>query len=234
MREVQEPTVVRENDEGYTEEHPAFGVAIVNRASVMGMSGGATLFQSDLQHQHIVTLAIKRAERTRSLNRDWVHPRQTLIEIEMSLAQWGELIASQGIGSGVPVTIRYTEVGHQAPLIPPAPRLRAAIAEARGNVTKLVKQARETLAAVEEAFEGKMGVRVLRERLHVHRLTLEHAEGSAEFAIRSVVEATEKVVSQGKADIEAHILRAQEITGQRASIEAPVLSQTTDQKELSQ
>lgn len=45
--------------------------------------------------------------------------------------------------------------------------------------------------------------------------------------LHSLKEAAESVVSQATADIEAHILRSQQVTGQQASIEAPDLGVAT-------
>ena len=199
------------------DSHPAFGVARVAR----GSGSGRSLFQSDLLHRETVTLSIHTAERTRSLHRDWVHPRRELIEVEMSLAQWGALVSSQGIGSGVPVTIRRTESELQVPGIPHEPRTAENIAEVRGKIGEMLAHARQTLVDLEEAIQDKRGVRVTRDALRAHSLALEHAAGNAEFAIKSLNEATEQVVSTARADIEAYILEAQQVTGQGASIEPP-------------
>ena len=94
MRGIQ-PIDSTETDRGRVDEHPAFGVAVLSRRH---STPGQVLFQSDVAHQE--TLSIRRAERVRDLKRDWVHAEE-LVEIEMSTAQWGALVSSIGMGSGI-------------------------------------------------------------------------------------------------------------------------------------
>lgn len=220
MTRTEEPVTSVESD-GRTADridtHPAFAVATVSRST----GTPRTLFQSDLRHNDTINLSILTAERGRGLNRDWVHPRQELIEVEMSLAQWGALVSSIGIGSGVPVTLRRTESVVNVPGLPYEPRIAENIAEARGSVGKLLARARETLTALEEAIDGKQGVKAIRDALRRHSGSLEHAESNSAFAVNSLKEAAEAVTSQARADIEAQILNAQMLTGIQASIEAP-------------
>ncbi|QHB37073.1 hypothetical protein QDA00_gp30 [Microbacterium phage Matzah] len=200
------------------ETHPAFGVAAVSR----GSGTPRPLFQTDLQHSEVMRLTIHRAVRTRSLHRDWTHPTQELIEVEMSLSQWGALVSSVGIGSGVPVTIRRTENDIRVPDLPYEPRIAESVGEAKATVRRLLEKSMVTLGELEHAVEEKRGIRATREALNSHRLTLEHASGNAAFAIKSVTEAAEKVTTQARADIEAHILDAVRLTG-ATPIEAPTL-----------
>ena len=201
--------------------HPAFGVAIVTRSS----GTPRTLFQSDLRHHETIHLRIETAERGRDLNRDWVHPSGSLIEIEMSLAQWGALVSSIGIGSGVPVTLRRTESEVQIPTIPYEPRIAENVAETKGAVSRLLARAQETLAALDDAITNKKGAVAVRDALRTHKASVENASGNAAFAVTSLAEAAEAVTSQAKADIESHILQASQITGTQASIEAPSFEQ---------
>ena len=205
---------------GRRDTHPAFGTATVARSS----GTPRTLFQSDLRHNETITLRISTAERIRDLNHDWVHQRKALIEVEMSLAQWGSLVSSIGIGSGVPVTLRHTESTVRVPDLPYEPRIAESVAETKGTVAKLLARAQETLAALEAAVEGKQGVKAVRDALRNHRATIANAESNAEFAVTSLTRAAETVTSQARADIEAQILTAQMITGTRASIAAPEMS----------
>lgn len=199
------------------DKHPAFGVAVVSR----GSGSGRSLFQSDLLHRETVSLTIYIADRKRSLHRDWVHPRKPLVEVEMSLAQWGALVSAAGIGSGVPVTLRYTETTPIVPGIPHEPRTAESLSETRGKIQEMLRDALVTLGDLEQAVESKAGIRATREALRAHALNLEHMSGNAEFAIKSLNEAAESVVSTARADIEAHILEATRLTGQAAPIESP-------------
>lgn len=199
------------------ETHPAFGLAVVTRSS----GTPRALFQSDLKHNQTIRLSIHRAVRYRDLNHDWTHPTKELIEVEMSLAQWGALVSSIGIGSGVPVTIRRTESEVQVEDVPYEPRIHESLSEVDGAVGKLLSRAQETLAALNEAIEEKKGAKAIREALRLHTSSLVNAQGNAKFAVTSLTGAAERVVSQARADIESSILTAARITGTTTSIEAP-------------
>lgn len=215
-RKTSEPVV----DEHGDERHPAFGSAVVLR----GSGTGRPLFQSDLLHNETITLQIHTASRKRDLNRDWVHPVHELVEVEMSLAQWGSLVSSIGIGSGVPVTIRRTESEPFVDALPHQPRIAANLEEVRSVVHRLLGEVREAVEAVEEAVEQKKGVRATREAVRALHLAVANAPANAEFAVKSLDGAAEKVTAQARADIESYILQAARIVqGQQgqASIEAP-------------
>lgn len=221
-RDVQEP--VRTYKEGpsrekgeYEEEHPAFGTAVVSRAS----GSPRTLFQSDLQHSETIRLSISRAIRGRLLMRDWVHPRRELIEIEMSLAQWGSLVSSMGIGSGVPVTIRRTESDVFVPGIPYEPRIATVVEESKKTVSTLLEHIRSRYAVLRSVIDNKGGVKATREAADSLKWAIENAESNTGFAVKSVADATEHVVEQAKADIESHILNSARALGIEPTFSIP-------------
>lgn len=199
--------------------HPAFGVATVTRSQGTGTS----LFQSDLLHNETITLSIGSAERTRSLNSDRVHGTKNIVEVEMSLAQWGALISSIGVGSGVPVTIRRKAGEGAIHGIPHKPRIAENLEEVRTSVERLLQGSRESLEVLEAAIESRAGVRAIRDALRSHRTNIANAPANAAFAVKSVARAAEKVTSQAKADIESHILHASQRTGLHASVALPPL-----------
>lgn len=219
-REVEQPiveTVATGVQAGAIREtHPAFGIATIHRSS---NTPGSVLFQSDLRHSETIHLAVHRTDRTRDLAHDWTHPGAVLLEVELSLAQWGALISSQGIGGGVPVTIRTTETEWNVPGLPYQPRIAESIAEVRGEARKFVEKANETLADLNAAIAGGR-IGEIKKAAHAHALSIEHLESNSQFYVKSMADAVEKVVSNARADIEAHVLGAQRLVGS-ASIEAP-------------
>ncbi|ROR75988.1 hypothetical protein SAMN06295974_3867 [Plantibacter flavus] len=209
--------VEQDPHDGTVETHPAFGVASASRSH----GTGRVLFQSDLLHQESVTLTISTASRHRRLGGDSTFPRTSLVEVEMSLAQWGALVSSVGIGTGVPVTIRRTETTPFVARLRYAPRIQASLDEVSGTVSNLLERARETLAQLEEAIEGKRGVRAIRDALRTHSSSIEAAPSNAEFAVKSMKRAAETITGQARADIEAQILAASQATGLGASVALP-------------
>ncbi|MFI8091523.1 hypothetical protein ACIF9R_24920 [Streptomyces sp. NPDC086080] len=198
------------------EIHPAFGVAVVTRRS----GGGRSLFQSDLLHNETISLSVHEATRKRDLSHDWVHPGRELVEIEMSLAQWGSLVSSMGLGSGVPVTIRRTEHNTFVPEIPHQPRTAESLREVREVTDRMYAEVRAATAALHEAIHEKKGVRATKEALNALERAVASAGNNAQFTVDSLVEAGEQVVAQARADIEAHVLEVVRLTGTKPSIEA--------------
>jgi hypothetical protein len=96
-RETEEP---RETRNGRT--HPAFGVIRTVRTQ-----GSTALFGSDFEHQHWVSVTICEACMERDYHRDRVAGEKIVVQFDMSEAQWAQMISSQGIHEGTPVTLSY-------------------------------------------------------------------------------------------------------------------------------
>lgn len=221
----QEPTTDANGDQN----HPAFAVAVVNTRS----GTQRALFQSDLMHSNTVVLSVQTATRKRDLQRDWIHPRRELIEIEMSETQWGALVSSMGRGGGVPVTLRRSENEAFVPTLPYQPRTAENRREVQETVDRLLADAKAAMAALDAAEDSKAGVKERRELRNRLRSTLSNAGGNARFAIDSLAEAAESLVNQAKADIETHIMRASAAHDIRASVAFPTLElEAPDVQEL--
>ncbi|MFE4334054.1 hypothetical protein ACFRQM_32970 [Streptomyces sp. NPDC056831] len=212
-RPVQNPEIGPEHGD---EIHPAFGVAVVKRTS----GSGRSLFQSDLLHTETISLSVHEATRKRDLNYDWVHPSRELVKIEMSLAQWGSLVSSMGLGSGVPVTIRRTEHDPFVPEIPHQPRIAESLQEVREVTDRMYARVKAATAALHEAIHEKKGVKATKDALCALENAVAGAGSNAQFTVDSLVETSEKVVAQARADIEAHVLEIVRLTGAETSIEA--------------
>jgi hypothetical protein len=198
-RREQEPDAVTHEggwqDGDVTETHPAFGKVTLSRVS---SSPGASLFDSEILHSHYVVLRIHGADRTRSLQRDWIHTEMTPhIEIAMSEAQWASMVSSFGDGGGTPCTIQATKADGMLPAIPFESRLALSTAETRNAARGVKDRIDAALAAVEEK-PTKANVRSL-------RIAVDQAESNVVFAARSLTEHTENVVSKARADIEAMV-----------------------------
>lgn len=86
-----------------TEAHESYGMIGVVRGQ---STNPQNLFGSSIQHRSTISIVIHSAEHVRDLSTDWYHAQRQLIEVEMSQAQFAEMITSPNIGDGVPCTIR--------------------------------------------------------------------------------------------------------------------------------
>jgi hypothetical protein len=92
------------SDNETTETHPSFGQLEIGRVT---SSQRVPLYGTSNQCRETIRLSIHESELHRSLNRFWHFSKKTLIEIDMSPAQFAEAITSLNNGSGTPVTIKY-------------------------------------------------------------------------------------------------------------------------------
>lgn len=190
-REIVTPTLNEHGDE----THPAFGMIGASRGSTS--RPGATLFDSDIQHAHTVTVRVATASRKRDLNHDWNHRNREFVEVEMSEAQWASFVSSMNSGTGVPCTIRRREDDWDVPGLSYEPRLAESMAEVRESGDKAFAEIREAFAVAREK-PTKANMKTLEARIN-------NATPSMEFAARSLSEHAENVVQKSRADLEAMV-----------------------------
>lgn len=192
---------------GEPETHPSFGMARASRVS--SSPPGASLYDSEIRHQHYVTFTISTGTRRRELNRDWLMADKEIIEISMSMAQWGALVSSFGEGSGVPVTITRFE-GERIENPPYEPRMKQSTAEVVNATDKLLAEIEAATAAVREAYDRKAGRKEMSELLGWLENRLDVAKPNAKYAAETFTEHVEKVVTKARYDIEAQVQMAAE------------------------
>jgi hypothetical protein len=193
-------------------DHDAFGVVRVSKSQ----GTPRTLFGSALRHQQTVDIELSRAH----LNRDWVHGEETIVRWSMSETQWARFVASQGDGTGTPVTLEY------------APPRGGGIARMPGLVSgpakktfedELRESLREASAAAQAALAemGKPGAKPpTKKDLEALSDLLRHGgkqfEGNMAFVQRSFAESMEKTVEAAKTEVEAFVANLAMRTGLEA------------------
>lgn len=86
-------------------KHPSYGLVQFNRVH---SSGSQKLFGSAIEDHHTtVCLTIRGGSVAHDSGRDWYHATGDLVEVELSAAQFVELLTAMNIGQGVPCTIRH-------------------------------------------------------------------------------------------------------------------------------
>lgn len=181
------------------ETHPAF--ALIGAYRTQTGPRGKPLFDSDILHRNTVVLRIERAERTRDLHQDWIHGRATLIEVEMSEAQWASFVSSMNT-SGVPCTLRRLGT-ERVEDVEYAPRLEESMDETR-------RAADEAFAAIIDAlreFEATPATpkRAKDEALAKLRAVVSNAAPNVAYAGKTLGEHAENVVQKARADVEAMV-----------------------------
>jgi hypothetical protein len=204
MRDIQEPTEKPGIHAGWNEhskeyEHPAFGAIRASRTS-----GSAVLHGSDFLHQHYVTISINRAVLARDLSRDWHFPREELVEVQLSEAQWATFVSSMNVGSGVPCTISHV-AGKTMPGIP----LRVQRDEFQAETDRVLSGLSERVQKAIDDVEGEIGAglsRKKRDAILNHLNGLRSAVGSTlPFVAKSFEEHMESTVEKAKIEVNAYV-----------------------------
>lgn len=206
-----EPTPIRVDERGQ-ETHESW---LSMRANRIRSTPGSRLFDSEIAHSEFVRVTISRVKRERDLQRDWLYETETLMEIDVSFAQWGAFVSSFGDGSAKPATLSFLgfkeppEFGMVPEPVNEVSRLGLSAAETKQAAHKAFADIEAAHAAVQEAFERGAGKREMRELLRNLEIRMENAPKNVEFAAKSLTEHTENVVTKARADIEAMVKRAQ-------------------------
>ncbi len=144
---------VEETQLGTKTTHPSYGTLLFNRA--YGGGGETALFGSSIKHRDTITMELYHADITRGLNNDWIHGNKLVTRIEMSYSQFAEAITSFGCGSGVPVTIRYTEKDGRMPECDFISKREQFTDEFKEQREKITKESQQLLQDVADLFTQK-------------------------------------------------------------------------------
>jgi len=190
------------------EEHESYGLVQFSRCQ----GGGRRLFGSSIRsHGHFIALRIQRARRMHDLSHDWYTSadRTPIIEVHLSAAQFAELLTTMNMGDGVPCTIRH--MGAERMEDPPDTDTEAE------KVQTGFKEDMERFARKLDAFRAEMGALFQKksvgkgEREEVLKqidLFIQEVRSNMPFALSSFEEATERVVTTAKAEVEAFTTHA--------------------------
>jgi hypothetical protein len=193
------------DDRGY-ETHPSWGVIGASRGS--WSPPGVALFDSDVRHQHAVTITVQGAGRRRSLHHDYVSGQGPVyVEVTMSEAQWASFVSTMNVGDGVPCTVRRTLNQVNVPQAPYAPRLALTMGEARSAAADAFADVLEALEAYEKLVADKAPARERKEAYSTLEARIRNAGPNVEFAGKRLAEHAENVVNRARADIEAAVVK---------------------------
>lgn len=191
-------------DDLKTIPHPSFGIARLSRAS-----GGARLVGSAVRHQTYISLSIHAAEMWER-EADQGHkmfPREQIVEVHMTEAQFAEFITKWNYSEGTPCTLSRRP-DPDAKLIsveePPSARSMRENLEALVDkqATALGSEMEETAKAIEELVaprltkKGKEELRGLLSKLY-------NAEPNYRYATDQMEEVVEKATARAKVEMEA-------------------------------
>ncbi len=142
---------VEETKFGTRTSHPSYGTLLFNRA----YGGKTPLFGSSIEHSNVITMELRHADITRGLNRDDIFGNKPIVKVEMSYSQFAEAITSFGQGTGIPVTIRYTENDGEIPPCDFVSKREQFTGEFKEQTDKAMEKSKELINEVAELFSSK-------------------------------------------------------------------------------
>lgn len=170
-------------DEEVWEKHPSYGHVHFSRVSIGGGSKHR-LFGSALDnHRSTIMLRISTAERVHRLGHDWTSSAggKGIVEVELSQAQFAELITTMNVGTGVPCTIRYrADVGQIENPPDKETEVDRSRESLRESLVDTAKRVRERMEPIENIL-GKLSKKAREEVEMAMRLVVQEITSSAPF-----------------------------------------------------
>jgi hypothetical protein len=200
-RPIEEPEVIKRDGarEDYKLRHPAFGQIAISR-----VSGKATLYGSDFEHQHYVSISVFESELHRNLSRDWMHTRKEFIRLDMSEAQWAAFVSSFNVGEGVPCTITYVQGDTKMrPGIPHRDEQHEFNREGAETVADVEARLDRLMHDIETGALGKMNVGTQRELISRVQMIKQQIGPNLKFVAQSFGEHLEARLSKAKIELSA-------------------------------
>lgn len=186
---------------GVKTTHPSYGTLLFSRRT----GAKEALFGSSIQHRDTICMTLHHASIERGLNRDWIHGDKVIAKVEMSYSQFAEAITSMNIGTGVPVTVRWTEKDGKIPLcdfVSKREQFEDEFKLQRENATRL---SAELIQEVTELFNQKGTLKKADKEEILRKLNkLKMDIGiNTDFIVNQFNEQMDKTITEAKGEIEA-------------------------------
>jgi len=192
---------VEETKFGVKTAHPSYGTLLFNRA----YGGKIPLFGSSIEHSNVITMELRHADITRGLNRDDIFGNKPIAIVEMSYSQFAEAITAFGQGTGVPVTIRYTEKDGRIPSCDFIGKREQFTGEFKEQTSKAMKKSEELIEEVAELFSSKKALTKTDKENILKKLNMLKSDigSNIEFIADQFNEQMDKTVMEAKGEIES-------------------------------
>lgn len=195
MTKAEQPTrtITGSVHDDYVENHPAYAQIAASRVS---STPGHHLYGSDFQHQHFMTIAIRRSQMRRSISNDWPSASEELIEVALSEAQWATFVSATNMGFGTPCTITWLN-GYLPGISPIEDRREQFTREVDERLQKAVSQA----IAIRDTAKTKA-------QREIAQLLISTLTDGLPWVAKQFDEHAEKTIEKMKIEVEAYLTSA--------------------------
>lgn len=169
------------------------------------------LFGSSIKHSNTIRIRVYKAEVERYLHQEWFFAAShiPIVEVELSAAQFAQMITTPNVGDGVPCTITY--VGGKDVKDPPYYGVNELFnEELKQDIGHILIESRKLAASIEDILEKKGPIKVSekQELLSAIEMLTQHLESNMPFLHKQYARAMNKTVSAAKAEIEEFYTQA--------------------------
>lgn len=194
---VSRPDPMTPGDDNVKSTHPSFG-----QISVSKVQGRNVMFGSDFVHHNFVSLRVHTAEHNRNLSHDWVFPRECVLELDMSEAQWATFVSSFNT-QGVPCTLRYARGDDDTRPSLPDPDLRREFSD---EVLRTMNDSIDRLHALQDKVRNStMGKGLQKEISTAIMMAIQEIESNVPFIKESFDKHVETSVEKAKVEVNAYM-----------------------------
>lgn len=188
-------------------EHESYVLVQFNRVG----GGRDKLFGSQLKvHNNVISLKVSKAQEITDEYGDvhyYAKANSKLIEVELSSAQFAELITTMNIGSGIPGTM--TAFNGKS-VEPPPKNAEMPIEKVRNSFQSTMDKACESITSMRKELQVLLNKKTLtandkQEIIKAFTQAELHIKNNAPYVLDRFEEAAEKVVASAKAEIDATI-----------------------------
>lgn len=186
---------------GIKTSHPSYGTLAFSRK----IGGTTPLFGSSIEHRDTITMTLYHANITRGLHHDSIFGEKIIAEVEMSYSQFAEAITSLNMGSGVPVTIRYTEKDGEIPPCDFVSKRDQFSNEFKEKRKKATNTSQQIIKEVEELFSQKKTLTKTDKEQILKKLSIlsQDIGCNMDFISDQFNEQMDKTVMEAKGEIES-------------------------------
>lgn len=215
-------------DHKQKEQHESYGMISAHRIS----GGDGNLFGSSIKHFNSIRITIKRGEKERDLNQDWYFGKEAIVEVDLSPAQFADLITSMNQGDGVPCTLRRVN-GKSMEECPEISERQIFEKEFKEKMASLNSQIQLLVQEMEDLFaKPSVNKGDRKEILEKVRSVMMNLVSNFPFIHSQFNEAMDKTVREAKAEVEAYVSKTLLSLGQREFDASSLLPDGSEPKKL--
>jgi rubrerythrin len=194
------------------EKHPAYGMISISRVQ----SNGTVLFGSRIKHNDYIQLDIHSAEKSRDAYSEHYFPRNTLISVNLSAAQFANMLVKSNT-SGVPCTIEFIKDEGRITPLQKSDSLKTEIEDDTQKELKKIQSLTKQLSdIVNNDFKGQLKKAKKDEIRNLVIQINNRINSNLDFLFERQVSKLEKVGSEIIAEAEARITSLVHETGVNA------------------